>query len=214
MEKNMSFSYAEMFDARMACVRRFGSVFDLPVIEDIYSGLPDLLEGRLLDFGAGPKSLKNYMSARFPGLSYFSLDADPAYGCDFRCLEDIPDTHRFSLIIANQVLEHLTLEDGLAVVQQLAGMMESGGFFFATVPNTAHPNRFISNCDHKTYLSYVDLQYLCSSARLEIVGLYRYSKRRPRGWLETFLAAKIGAIYRMDWADSIAVVAKKVTEQI
>lgn len=207
----MLFSYAAMIEARMACVKRFGSIFDLPVLEDIYSPLHELepLEGTMLDFGSGPNRLKTFCSERFPSLTYTSLDTDPTYVCDYTRLEDIPQGRHFRLIIANQVLEHLALEDGLIVMAKLSSLLEENGALLVTVPNVAHSNRFRGDPDHKTYLSYPTLYYLASHANLDVKSMYKYSKRKPCGFVEKFFAKHIGALYRIDWADSIAMLAVK-----
>lgn len=205
------FSYANMAEARMACVKQFGGIFDLPAMRDHLEPLSTLgpLAGDMLDFGCGPQGLKPVMEGMFPDLAYHSLDADPAYGCDYRKVEDIPSGKTFRLIIANQVLEHLTLEESLALMPLLAERLEKGGIFYATIPNLSHPNRFFADVDHKAYLTYTALFYLATTAHLTPIGMYRYSKRAPRGWIERFLSKHIGAIYRMDWADSIAMLAIK-----
>lgn len=206
-----SFSYANMAEARAACVQQFGSIFDLPVYDNYLAPLRNIgpLAGNMLDFGAGPQGLKPAMGSMFPDLAYHSLDADPAYACDYKNVGDIPSEKTFRLIIANQVLEHLTLHENLTIIQILIKHLEKCGYFFATIPNIAHPTRFLSHVDHKACLNYTDLFYLASTAHLTPVCMYRYSKRVPTGWIERFLTKHICAIYRMDWADSIAMLAIK-----
>lgn len=205
------FSYANMVEARAACVQRFGGIFDLPIVNNYLDPLQDIgpLAGNMLDFGAGPQILKPIMGSMFPDLIYHSLDADPTYACDFKNVEDITTGKTFHLIIANQVLEHLSLQESLTSIQLLAQHLEKGGIFFATIPNIAHPNRFFADVDHKMYISHTVLFYLSLTAHLDPVHMYRYSKRMPIGWIERFLTKHICAIYRMDWADSIAMLAIK-----
>lgn len=202
-----------MVRAREDCVQRFGSIFSLPVLSgnplDMLSTHVSLLEGRMLDYGAGPQGLRSFMTSRFPRIEYTSLDSDGAYGCDWLHIKDIPNEVSFSLICANQVLEHIPLEGSLQLIEGLSKKLEPGGIFYATVPNTFHPNRFRGDVDHCTYVTYTVLYYLCFAAGLQTLALYRYSKRHPQGWFERFLTKKIQDIYRMDWADSVCIIAQK-----
>ncbi|MDR2051739.1 MAG: class I SAM-dependent methyltransferase [Deltaproteobacteria bacterium] len=206
------FSYSEMLSAREECVRRFGNIFSLPVLP----GSPlDALSKRvppprhMLDFGAGPQRLKSFITSSFPGMAYHSLDADTSYGCDWACIDDIPVDMTFSLICADQVLEHIPLEDSLRIMRIIGDKLAPGGIFYASVPNVAHPVRYWSNIEHCTHVSFVDLYYYCSHAGLKTLALYRYGKRHIRGWIEKFFAKRIQDIYRMDYADSICIVAEK-----
>lgn len=197
------FSYSKMLCARKDCFRRFGHVFSLPILFGSPLGAlashVSLAEGQVLDFGAGPQSLRGFINSRFPLFEYRSLDADSKYVCDWERIEDIPAEITFSLICADQVLEHMPLEDSLQIVAALSEKLAPGGLFYASVPNTSHPNRFRGDIDHCTYVNYTDLYYICSSAGLDIAGIFRYSKRHPQGWFERFIAQKIQDIYRMDW---------------
>ena len=208
------FSYAEMLVAREECFKRFGSIFSIPVHSGnkhniLLNYLSRESQGNMLDFGAGPQRLKPFISAHFPSLAYRSLDSDAAYGCDYTSVEEIPENTLFSLVCADQVLEHIPVEGTLGIFDNLKKKLAPGCLFYATVPNISHPTRFFSNIEHCTYVSYFDLYYFCRFAGLEPLAIFRYSKRHPKGWFERFIAKKIQDIYRMDWADSIAIIARK-----
>ena len=208
-----SFLYSQMINAREECVRRFGTVFSLPVTNNPLNNLFDFIapseSGHMLDFGAGPQTLKSFISASFPHLVYHSFDTDPKRNCEWSNITDIPNNISFSLICANQVLEHIPVDSLLHTMSNLSNKLQPYGLFYATVPNIAHPNRFRGDIDHHSYISYNDLYYFCTSAGLKTLAIYRYSKRHPQGWIERIIAKKIEDIYRMDWADSICIIAQK-----
>lgn len=208
-----SFVYSHMLNKREECVRLFGTVFSLPVKSNPLNTLFDFMlpdtSGHMLDFGAGSQSLKPFISASFPHLVYHSLDTDPESNCEWSDIADIPNNILFSLVCANQVLEHIPVDSLLQTISVISEKMQPHGLFYATVPNIAHPNRFRGDIDHRSYVGYKDLYYFCSSVGLKPLTIYKYSKRTPQGWLERFIAKKIEDIYRMDWADSIAILAIK-----
>lgn len=210
---SIPFLYSQMANAREECFRRFGSIFSLPVKNNPLNTLFDFIvpteSGHILDFGAGPQSLKPFMSASFPHLEYHALDTDPKYNCEWSNIIDIPNNIYFSLICANQVLEHIPVDSLPHTMSTLSNKLQPYGLFYATVPNINHPNRFRSNIDHHSYIDYKDLYYFCASVGLKTLAIYRYSKRHPQGWIERIIAKKIGDIYRMDWADSICIIAQK-----
>ncbi len=84
----------------------------------------------ILDAGAGKKPYKKH----FSHLSYESADlpgnGEHTYQCD---LHKIPvEDKRFSLIICNQVLEHV--KNPFVVVKELERICKPGGFLFFSVP--------------------------------------------------------------------------------
>src|SRR4051794_4141233 len=127
-------SWSEVTRWRAECHQRFGSVHDMAIV-DISRELRRLVgeATAILDFGAGAdlplKALVDESRTR-----YWSLDADPAGTFDFADLSQVPDGRRFDLIIANQVLEHIPLGDALDAMSAIAGLLEPGGRFAATVP--------------------------------------------------------------------------------
>ena len=57
---------------------------------------------------------------------YFSMDIDPEGTFDFGSFEDVPPVAKFDLIIANQVLEHLTIDDAFALLNSAGSHMDQG----------------------------------------------------------------------------------------
>ena len=195
---------------RSECHQRFGSVLDLPV-RTPHEELPGLLrEGaRVLDVGAGAH--KPFEPAiRRVTASYFSLDTDPDGTFDFRSFEEIPSDLSFDLIVANQVLEHLHVNEAFDMVRSAFDRLCEGASILATVPNAAHPVRQ-RDCTHITPWPPNDLYSLLRSAGFEIVSLARYNKfPLGRGMLTRLIVRTVCREFRVDWCDSIMIVGRKV----
>ncbi len=194
---------------RAECHRTFGSVLDLPIRapEEELGGL--LREGaRVLDVGAGAHKPFQPAITRVT-TSYFSLDTDPEGTFDFPSFEEIPADLNFDLIVANQVLEHLNVDEAFSMVRSTFDRLRDGGRFLATVPNAAHPVRQ-RDCTHVTPWSANDLYSLLRSAGFKILALARYNKfPLGRGVLTRLIVRTVCREFRVDWCDSIMILGKR-----
>jgi len=208
-DKKRKFEYGFYHDCLKECFKKFGSIEDLPIINSPYKKISKLYSGgRVLDIGAG-KEKPVQKSLNLSDELYFSLDNDPCGEFDYDSVEEIHKDELFSLITANQVLEHLSVEDSISLVCDLAKHLKKGGYFIATVPNIQHPIRQQTNITHITAWDYKALYMLYKYADLEVIEIARYSKRHPQGIIEKTLAKYINRIYRIDWCDSILIVGEK-----
>jgi hypothetical protein len=202
-------SWSRLMQWRSECHRRFGSVLDLPVasVHDALAGLlgPNL---RVLDIGAGAhKPFRNTVKAAHA--EYFSMDIDPEGTFDFGSFEDVPPVVKFDLIIANQVLEHLTIDDAFALLNSAGSHMDQGAGLVATAPNAAHPVRQW-DCTHITAWPANDLYSLLRSAGLEVTSLARYTKfPLTANPVKRWIVRTVCKEFRIDWCDSIMAVATK-----
>lgn len=206
-----SFDYNSFDLAREDCYKKFGSIFDLPIIHDLskeigknYSG------GNILDLGAGAKKpLGVFFKSRLKNGKYYSLDNDAGGNFDFNDIKQVPNDLNFSLIVANQLFEHLTIDESLDFFEKISGKVAKDGKVIITIPNIAHPNRYWGDITHKTHWNYNNAYMLFKSAGLDVQRIARYSKRHPKGIIERILANYISKIYRMDWCDSVILIAEK-----
>lgn len=210
METNL-LAYGNYSLFQKECVDKFGSVFDLPIINEPYSkAISFYKEGNVLDLGAGhTKPLYKLMSSMLDKGSYYSLDNDPSSQFDFKNCSDIPIDLKFNFIFANQFFEHLSIDSSIQLALQLCPYLNHKGVFLLTIPNIHHPNRFWGDITHVTHWNYSNIYALYKIMGIEVSGIYRYSKRQPRGVIEKLLAHHIGKIYRMDWCDSILMIGIK-----
>ncbi len=205
------FSYGLYHDALAECNKKFGKLFNQPIINNPYTEIANWYSnGNILDMGAGKyKPLFNSLKSRINSGKYYTLDDDPDGTFDFSHTEDIPQTMKFSLVVANQFFEHLTVSDSLLVMASIVPLLESGASVIITVPNISHPNRQISNIDHKTAWGYNSFYSVYKYANLEVVKIARYSKRHPQGFMEKLITKYVSQVYRMDWCDSILMIGQK-----
>ncbi|ACU91348.1 class I SAM-dependent methyltransferase [Desulfomicrobium baculatum] len=210
----MAFTYSDVVFGREECFKRFGTVFDLPLLQNGMEQAFLSLNTRaavILDFGCGSaKPFKCIVEGAPYDNVYYSMDTDRSAGADFASFINVPGDLAFDFIIANQVIEHMALDDAHSVLTQARSRLKTKGVFIATVPNVQHPVRYWGDVDHKLPISYANLYALFAVSGYEVAGLWRYSKAVPNSLLDRFLARRMQKIYRIDWADSICLVAKKL----
>ena len=162
-DKKEKFEYGFYWDCRKECVQKFGSIDDLPIIKEPYETILELYSGgKVLDVGAGKeKPIQRYLN--LSDNLYFSLDNDPCGRFDYNSVEEIPENELFSLIIANQFFEHISLQDSIDLICNLARHLEKNGHFISTVPNPQHPVRQRADITHVTNWDYKALYMLYRS---------------------------------------------------
>ncbi len=210
-EKKKKFEYGFYHDSLTECYKKFGGIFEQPIIQDHNEeAISYYSRGNILDIGAGKEQpFVSFAKAKLKDGKYYTLDNDPHGKFDFQSFDEIPKNLKFNLIVANQLFEHLDVEEAMEFIVNIENVLEKGGIICATVPNIAHPNRQISNITHKTAWGYNSFYMLFRYTHLEVLKYARYSKRYPKGLIEKFLAKQMQNIYRIDWADSLMVIAKK-----
>jgi hypothetical protein len=209
MSESVQHSWNRLMKWRTEGFNRFGAVLDMPLLSP-HEVLPDLLEagGKVLDVEAGAhKPFRSIVEKS--GATYYSMDTDPDGEFDFRSFADVPEESIFDLIMANQVLEHVSVDDAFSMVSQAHDRLSSGGRLAVTVPNTSHPVRQ-RDCTHITPWPANDLYSLLRSAGFEVESMTRYNKfpltDHP---LKRWIVEVVCREFRMDWCDSIMSIAKR-----
>lgn len=202
--------YWELIKWRPEAVHRFGGILQMRISPGVYVECRRLRpQGPILDVGAG----KDKFLQRFLGLgddTYFSLDSDEEGGHQFRSFDDIPADMNFDLIVMNQVLEHVTVDDAYDMLSSAAAHLSAGARVIVSVPNAAHPTRFFSNVTHVTNWNHCDLYGLFRLMGLEVEALMRSNKRpRTRNPIRRWLINAICRDFRIDWCDSLILIARK-----
>jgi 2-polyprenyl-3-methyl-5-hydroxy-6-metoxy-1,4-benzoquinol methylase len=205
------FEYGLYADASKECFQQFGSIFSLPIIYNVTGEIIACYsKGNVLDIGCGKeKLLQSAFNDKLLDGEYYSLDNDPQGEFDFTDVNDIPLTLRFSLVTANQLFEHLTIDRSIELMCTACQHLLPGGKIVATIPNISHPNRYVTNVTHTTPWGYNNFNMLFKYANLKVTNIYRYSKRHPQGIMEKLIAKYVARVYRMDWCDSIMLIAEK-----
>jgi SAM-dependent methyltransferase len=202
-------SWSRLMKWRTECHQRFGPVQSLP-IRFPNDELQALLtpDSKVLDVGAGATKpfLKNVIGVT---PCYFSLDTDPDGEFEFQSFDDIPDNLSFDIALANQVIEHLYVDDAFNMVNSAFRHLRDGGHLIATVPNAAHPVRH-RDCTHVTAWPSNDLYSLLRSAGFHVVTMARYNKAPlTTDPLKRWVVETVCQEFRVDWCDSLMAVGRK-----
>lgn len=201
-------SWSKVTRWRGECGQRFGTILQIPIVVSPYVEFIKLLQPNscVLDIGAGvEKPVQKYLK----GQQYFSLDSDPEGDFDYHSFNEMEDHVKFDLMVANQVLEHLTIVETYDVLNSAEKHLISGGVLLATVPNTAHPVRQWDPT-HITPWPMSDLYSMFRNAGFEVVMMARYNKYiLTRNPLKRFIITVVCNTFRVDWCDSLMIVGKK-----
>lgn len=203
--------YGLFSDLRNECVKKFGGMLDLPIIDNPYlEAKSSYTSGDLLDVGAGKDlPLKQHFISTLKNGNYFAMDNDPRGHFDFKSTKEIKSDLKFNLAFANQVLEHLEIPEAENLIQDLFNVLNPEAVLILTVPNINHPVRHWGDVTHKTAWNYNAIYPLLEMNGFSVIKIARYSKKHPQGLIEKFIAQKMASIYRIDWCDSILVKATK-----
>jgi hypothetical protein len=207
MTNTVHLSYHQLTRWRNECNQRFGSIHVLP-IRGPQAELRALLQphSRVLDVGAGvDQPLRETIQG--PEQQYYALDTDPDGQFDFGSFADIPADMQFDLLVANQVLEHLTIDDAFGMLCAAYQHLKIGGHMLATVPNPAHPVRQWGDATHVTAWPLNDLYGLFRASGFEVASLCRYNKvPLTRNPLKRLIVGVVCETFRVDWCDSLLIV--------
>ena len=213
MNRRDDSSWSQLTQWRAECNQRFGTIHDLPLLTP-YEEIQSLAsqDKPMLDIGAGVhKPLQSAML--LPDDQYFSMDTDPSGDFDFRSFAEMPSELRFSRIVANQVLEHLTVADAFEMLRSARDHLLERGHLILTVPNASHPVRQWGDATHLTAWPMFDLYSIVRNADFYVVNMARYNKvPLTRNPFERVVVNIVCKAFRVDWCDSLMIVAQKVTE--
>ena len=210
MTEVATLSWSQLARWRKECYQRFGKIQDLrlcSLAEEIHVLLhPD---SRVLDIGAGVhKWLQQFVG--LPSQRCYSLDIDPEGDFDFRSFEEIPPDLQIDLMVANQLFEHMAVDDAFAMLCSAYRHLVDGGHILATVPNPAHPVRQFGDATHVTAWPMYDLYSLLRVAGFQVLSMARYNKvPLTRNPFKRTIVNIVCEAFRIDWCDSLLIVGQK-----
>lgn len=192
-------------------VVRWWSTDQLCPIEQIYF---QSIEGaeQLLDVGAGDLRIKDKMlRAGFAG-KYHTLDVNREYEHDFNSLDDV--TENYDAILCLDVIEHLPLAEGLAMLDRLFDALNPGGVLVLQTPNArCIRSPYGWDMTHLHTYNLPDLWSYCASRCSSVIGRrvwFTPSQQSLSGRLLGFVhKAIVTRILGLDYADNIAVIARR-----
>lgn len=192
-------------------VRRWWKTDGLCDIERVYF---DALRGAgsVLDVGAGDLRVRDkFAAAGFRG-TYHTQDVGTEFAYTYRTLDEV--TTRYDAVVCFDVLEHLRLEDGLALVLRLVELLTPGGVLLLQTPNARCVRSPLGwDMTHLHLYNLGDLWAFATALGLSATG-YRVWFAPPRfspaGWVRAAVSrAAVTRVLDCDYADNVALVARK-----
>jgi predicted SAM-dependent methyltransferase len=163
---------------------------------------------RILYIGAGDKKIEKRVKDVYPDILYKNMDIDRTIPHDYFSLDEIDE--QFDLIILFEVMEHLELEKGLAMLGQLRELLVKGGRLIISTPNVYYPNEFWQTVTYRTIYSYDELGGIILSKGFEVLGIYRCFNVSVVKYLLRFtLFYPLHRILYVDFAKTIIIMAQK-----
>jgi SAM-dependent methyltransferase len=199
-----SLSWQRLKAARERAAARWPSPFKLPLVKRPSDVLYESLGGeeRILDVGSGDATRRERIAQRFPNVAYVSVDPDPEAHADHARLADVQG--EFDAAILFETLEHLTPEDGIALLASVRARLRPGARVHVSVPATHTPGRFQRDCTHVTPWAHDELGAALSLAGFEPVAMHRtYPGPALRRLVRRAILGPIGHAFGIDYAYSV-----------
>jgi hypothetical protein len=170
----------------------------------------------LLDVGAGDLRIKaKFRSAGYRG-EYHTVDVGREHSHTYRDLAEV--SRRYAAILLLDVIEHLPLSEGVAMLEGLVELLDGGGTLVVVMPNArCIRNPFALDMTHLHCYNINDLWAYLTSLGLETQGWRIVFGPPPSGPLQRvkLLAAAYvtSRVSGCDYADGIALIARKPAAQ-
>jgi len=198
--------WGPLYRHRLDIRRDLGSIWDLPILKRYLDRIRALLPGRncVLEVGAGNRGLGERLLKEFPSVVYRSMDVDRTYRHDYYSLDEVGE--QFDLVIMIEVIEHLTLDEGVALLTKARRLLNPGGVVLLTTPNVFHPTRYWADCTHRTFYPYDDLAGILRWIGYVDVRAFRvYNAPFFSRWLTIHAVRHVHRYLGIDFALSILV---------
>jgi 2-polyprenyl-3-methyl-5-hydroxy-6-metoxy-1,4-benzoquinol methylase len=201
--------WSKLINYREQVHERYPQIWDLKLIKRPSWLLKRHLRPgmRILDVGASDRRMERRVKDVYPDILYKSMDIDRSVDHDCYSLDDINE--QFDLIILFEVIEHLELEQGVAMLGRLRELLTDGGTLIISTPNIFNPSRFWLDATHTTAYSYEELGGIVLSQGFEVLGIYRtFHASLLQYFLRLTLFYPLHRILNVDFAKSIVVLAQ------
>lgn len=205
------FAWSDLYRCRQQVKRRYPNIWVVPVLKKETDRLFPLASNsrRVLEIGAGDRRFGKKLQRYYPMLDYRSYDIDRQTVQDYYRLEDI--TGDFDLVYAFELIEHLSVEDGLELLRRVHGFLRTGGKILIGTPNLYHPHRYWGDVTHKTPYKYEELGGLLLMAGFSIPTVYRlYNAPWLQRWFRLYIGVWLHRYLDIDFAPTILVEAEKI----
>jgi predicted SAM-dependent methyltransferase len=141
-------------------------------------------------------------------LSYKSMDVDRSNQHDYYDVDSINE--KFDAIIMFEVIEHMSLQEGLELLKKLYAITNERGIIILSTPNIFNPARYMRDATHQTFYAYDELCGLLNIAGFDVKEVYRsYNDAFHRYLCKVYLFGWLFRFLGIDYAYSIFVVGEK-----
>jgi SAM-dependent methyltransferase len=207
---NERISWSKLFEFRDQIHSRYPEIWDLKILRKRFPLMVRTIQDseKVLDIGASNRNLQERLRRRFPKLIYKSMDVDREQFHDFYSMEEIQDS--FDVVFLFEVIEHLSLEEGVQLIRKIYGLLNEGGRLILTTPNVFNPGRFWRDATHKVAYCYDELGGLLLAQGFQIKAMYRtYSDAFHRYLFRIYVMAPLHRYLGIDFAKSVLLIAEK-----
>lgn len=142
---------------------------------------------RVLEVGAGDRRFYSALKALRPNIQYRSMDIDRHTHQDYYQLDEIKG--EYDVIYAFELIEHITPEEGLFLLQALRDHLRVDGTLILSTPNLYHPHRYFEDITHKTPYTYQELGAMLLMAGYQHLRCFRLFND---AWLQRVFRLYIG----------------------
>jgi len=208
--ENVQTEWSNLFSYRDRIHKTFSDVWDIPLIKKRSHLLKNVVRNgmSILDIGAGMKGVKAEVEGLGIRLTYKSMDVDRSNEHDYYDLSSINE--RFDAIVMFEVIEHMSLQDGLEMLKKLYALLDKQGVIVLSTPNIFNPSRYMRDATHQTFYAYDELCGLLNIAGFEIRNVYRsYNDAFHRYLFKVYVLGWLFRTLGIDYAYSIFVVGEK-----
>lgn len=201
-------SWSTLYRTRREIQRNFPDFWDLGIRKkhtDVI--LEEIRDGdAILDIGSSSRKLRQFLIEQCGRkVTYKSMDIDRETQQDYYSLDEIRE--KFNIVFLFEVIEHLTFEDGLQLLESIHDLLLPGGKLVLTTPNAFHPNRYWEY-SHKVSYRYDEIGGILISLGFTVTKIFRiYNDAFLRRVFRIWVAAPLHKYLSVDFAKSILVVA-------
>ncbi len=199
-------SWSALYRHRQQVKQRYPTIWSVPLVKKEMDRLLAIVRdgARVLEVGAGDRRFGRKLQALRPGIEYRSFDIDPETEQDYHRLDDVDG--QFDCIYAFELIEHLTADEGLALLTTLRGRLRDNGTLLLGTPNLYHPHRYWGDITHRTPYKYEELGGLMMMAGFASPSVHRiYNDAWLRRWFRLHVGAIAHRYLDIDFAGTILI---------
>jgi len=207
-----SIQWSDIKARREEVKNSYPTLFTIPLMyctkRELIGNVVKTIEGKVLDIGAADRFVRDICAQVGKEIEYRSMDVDRTGFHEYYSLDAVQET--FDAIFLLDVIEHISLHEGILLLQRCKEMLNPGGRIILTLPNNNHPTAFASDCTHVTSYRYHEVGGTLLAAGFEELQIFRISaKRRLKHRLLATLLTPVLKFLDMDFAPGIFLTAKR-----